>query len=156
MKDTAKTKKQLIAALEVLRGELDTLRQQAAGDEVSAVKRRLAVERVRTEGMAMRSSDDLLKVVGVMFQALLDLGFDTGTCWIDFSYKETGHFIAYQAFLNPRKARATWTSPDIVEISEEVAVASRNLSLKRTQLTQRYFPQGQEWSKEPISAEKIG
>ena len=77
MNDERKTKKQLIAQLEALRGELgqkddelDALRQQVPQGEVSSVKRRLAVERVRAEAMAMRSSKDLLKVVGTILWTL--------------------------------------------------------------------------------------
>ena len=126
---------------------------QKLEQQTEQARRERAVERVRAEAMAMRSSNDLLSVVGVMFQELLNMGLNTGTCWIDFHHKETEQFIAYQAFINPRKAGITWISPDIVEINEETVVVHRDLSLE--QKMQRHFPEGGEWTTEAINAENF-
>ena len=67
MKDERKTKKQLIE-------ELEAERQKSAGVDVSGVERQLAVERVRAEAMAMRSTDDLLQVSGVLAEEMHALG----------------------------------------------------------------------------------
>jgi hypothetical protein len=83
MSDQKKTKAQLIEELEAsrgevtdLRGENTDLREKVAGVDVSAVERQLAVERVRTEAMNMRSTEDLRRVVAVLFQGMLDLGIE--------------------------------------------------------------------------------
>ena len=73
MKDEAKTQKQLIAELEALRRDNVELRQQIPKGDVPSAKRRLAVERMRAEAMAMRSSDDLLKVMGMMWEEMVNL-----------------------------------------------------------------------------------
>ena len=54
MKDEDKTREQLIS-------ELQSARERVAEVDKPALERRLAVERIRAEAMAMRSSDDLLK-----------------------------------------------------------------------------------------------
>ena len=91
MNDARKTKAQLIEELDGLRGENTDLREKVAGVDVSGVERQLTVERVRAEAMAMRSSDDLHGVGGVLHQQLVKLGYvtiatityldrDTGQC----------------------------------------------------------------------------
>ena len=89
MNDERKTKKELIAELEEQRRNNDTLRgevaekdgelvalRQTAGGDVSVVERQLAVERVRGEAMAMRSSEDIAKVVAVLWQEMLGLSIE--------------------------------------------------------------------------------
>jgi hypothetical protein len=74
MNDARKTKAQLIEELAASRDEVTELREQVAGVDVSGVERQLAVERVRAETMAMRSTDDLLQVVLVLHQEVAELG----------------------------------------------------------------------------------
>ncbi len=132
MKDEAKTKKQLIAELEEFRGEVAELRQQVKGSDTSAVERRLAVERVRAEAMAMRSSDDLLKVVAVMWQEMVNLGIKTPGCDITFVDKKANRAIDYVALENPRKEGISWTCPDLVEVNEDIVVFVRDSTIANT------------------------
>jgi hypothetical protein len=74
LSDSDKTKEQLIGELEALRRDNAELRQLVTEGDVSTVKRRLAVERVRAEAMAMRSSDDLLKVLGMLYEEFCESG----------------------------------------------------------------------------------
>ena len=113
MKDRAKTKEQLIA-------ELEQLRQQVTEDDVSTVKRRLAIEQVRAEAMAMRSSDELFKVIGMMWGEMANLGIETLGPGIRFvEEEEDGVHITgrYYTVHNPRKFGISWTSPHDVEYS---------------------------------------
>ena len=132
MKDEAKTKNQLIAELEELRGEVAELRQQVKEGDTSAVERRLAVERVRAEAMAMRSSDDLLKVVAVMWQEMVNLGIKTPGCDITFVDKEANRAIDYVALENPRKEGISWVCPDLVEVNEDIVVFVRDSTIANT------------------------
>ena len=82
MNDERKTKKDLIAKLEGLRGEvaekdgeLKALRQ-TSGDYVSATKFQLAVEWVRAEAMAMHKSDDLYALSCSFLVEVRQLGID--------------------------------------------------------------------------------
>ena len=61
MKDVEKTGEQLQI-------ELAQLRQQRAQEK--------AAERIRVEVLSMRSSKDLMKVVGMMWEAMVNLGID--------------------------------------------------------------------------------
>ena len=83
MKDTSKTKKQLIA-------ELEELRQQRAIEQ--------AAENVREEVLSMRSTGDLARVVAVMQGELKKLGVETPATSIAFMNAETESSIYYTAF----------------------------------------------------------
>ena len=118
MKDERKTKKQLIE-------ELEAERQKSAAVDVSAVERQLAVERMRAEAMAMRSSDDLLKVMGMLWEEMVNLGIENLGPTIRFVEEdEDGVHIRrrYYAFRNPRKFGISWTSPHLFEFNEEIVV----------------------------------
>lgn len=116
MNDEQKTKRELIA-------ELEELRQQVAdSSDLSAVKRQLAAERVRAEAMAMRSSDDLLKVVGAVKREMNEIGIATERCFINFVDEGAEIVHSYQALVNPKMANITWTSPAIVEIDDLIVV----------------------------------
>jgi signal transduction histidine kinase len=93
LKDSAKTKKQLIAELEVLYQENTKLRHQVKKGGVLAIERQLAAERIRAEVMAMRSSDDLHNVVVNLWRQVLTLGIETpmvNVQFIDLSKIEAG------------------------------------------------------------------
>ena len=138
MKDERKTKKQLIAELEVLRGENARLhRQGREGGDSYVLERRLAVERVRAEGLAMDSSKGLLKLVGMMREEMLNLGMDIVGSAIRFlEEEEDGVHIRrnYSAIRNPRKFGISWTAPHLSEFNEEIAVAEINLPNSREQI----------------------
>ena len=84
MKDTAKTKEQLIA-------ELEELRQQWAIEQ--------AAENTREEVLAMRSSDDLAKVVAVLLKVIRSLGVETPNASILFINEEADQVSDYTAWL---------------------------------------------------------
>ncbi len=128
MKDERKTKAQLIEELDELRGENADLRKKVTGD-VSGVERQLAVERMRAEAMAMRSSDDLLKVMGMMWEEMVNLGIESRGPTIRFLEEdEDGVHVRrrYYAFPNPRKFGISWTSSHLFEFNEEIVVGEVN------------------------------
>jgi len=137
LSDSDKTKEQqLIGELEALRRDNAELRQQVTEGDVSTVKRRLAVERVRAEAMAMRSSKDLLKVLGTQTEEMISLGVDSLGNTIRFVEEdEDGFHIRgrYYAFHNPRKFGISWTSPHVFEFNEEVVVLEITLPSSRDQ-----------------------
>jgi len=122
MKDENKTKEQLIEELEELRSELDELREQVAEVSLPVVERRLAVERVRAEAMAMRSSDDILKVVTVMWKEIVNLDISACVASIAFINEETNEILEYFATENPGKYGISWTSPHLKELDDDVVV----------------------------------
>ena len=110
MRDSRKTKAQLIEELEQLRRQTDT----------AVVERRLAIERIRAEAMSMRSSDDLLKVVAIMFREMRNLGIRTAGCSFFFVNEGSNLVEAYIAYENPHKYGISWTNPELIEIDAEV------------------------------------
>jgi len=76
VKDERKTKKELIAELEKLRGEVGELRQQLAdADDQSKIE--LALDVVRSATAAMGSSEDLSTVVAALYRSLEKLSIRT-------------------------------------------------------------------------------
>jgi len=108
--DRNKTKAQLITKLE-------EMRQQRAIESAS--------ERIREEVLAMRSTQDLLKVVLALWRELIHLDILkrlAGSCSILFIDKEEERVRTYAALPNPKKRGVSWTSPELVEINEDVVV----------------------------------
>ena len=92
LKDTRKTKAQLIE-------ELDLERQKSARVDLSGAERQLAVERVRVAAMEMRSTEDLARVVAVVSREMYALGVETlfaSITFIDESIDWVHHY-----FTNP-------------------------------------------------------
>ena len=121
MKDERKTKKKLIDELEAsrgevtdLRGENAELREKVAGVDVSGVERQLAVERVRAEAMDMRATEDLRRVVAVVFQGMLDLGVETPGASIYLVDEPSDTVRCFGAVPDPRLVGLDW-SPDRAE-----------------------------------------
>ena len=80
-----------------------------------------AAERVRAEAMSMDAPEDLRRVVGVMFREIRGLGIDGAWCHIAFIVDEQANDIAnYTAIPNPRAWGGSWTSPDVLELDEDV------------------------------------
>ena len=132
MKDERKTKKQLIAELEGLRGEMSEVRRQLpAGDDASVVARQLAAERVRAEALAMRSSNDLLKVAGTFFQAMRELGVETPVFNINFIDEDADRVISYSGSLHLKEYGISWTSPELIEFSGDIIVDVRKKVLSQ-------------------------
>ena len=118
MNDADKTKEQLASELEVLR-------QVAPISDVYAVKRRLAVERIRAEAMAMGQSSDLVKIMGMMLQEMVGLGIEINRLNIRFVEEEGDDArigISYYTLPNPRRYGISWTSPSLVESNHKIAV----------------------------------
>ena len=89
MADKAKTKQQLVVALAERESELDELRQQRAVQQ--------AAERVREAVLVMRSTADLMDVVGVMHQSLHQLGVEPSATAIRFYDHVEGQVQQYLA-----------------------------------------------------------
>ena len=113
MKDERKTKKQLIEELEKLRGQADQDPFEARLAE--------AVERVREYAVSMRHSSDLMTLVGVMFEEVQGLGIDVACPTIVFLNPESDHCAYYNSFPNPAQYGISWTSPNLVAYSDEIA-----------------------------------
>ena len=85
--------------------EFRQLEQQA-----EQARRERAVERVRAEAMAMRSSDDLTRVAAVLSQELNRLGVESPSTTILLIGGDGGQDIHYQAIYNPSKWGYSWSS----------------------------------------------
>jgi len=111
MNDERKTKKQLIEELEELRAKQDPF----------AAQLREAAERVRSEAVSMRHSDDLLALVGVMFGEVQQLGLDVACPTVVFLNPEADECAYYNSFPNPAQYGISWTSPKVVAHNDEIA-----------------------------------
>ena len=107
MSDAEKTREQL-------QTELAELRQQRVREE--------AIERIRVEVLAMRSSEDLLQVVLVAFQEFRRLEKETVAGAFFFVDEAKGCILWYTAMENPRQYGVSWTSPNLREIDETTAI----------------------------------
>ena len=91
----------------------------------AAINRRLAVERIRSEAMAMRKSDDLIKILGLMWQEMVGLGIEITRLNIRFmegEAEETRIGLSYYTVPNPKQHGVSWTSPNLVEFNDEMTV----------------------------------
>ena len=124
MRDERKTKAQLI-------DELKQLRQRMDGTPSTAAERALAAERVRAEVLSMRASDDLLKVVGMMYRALVDLDVQPLGCTFHFIDEDAGNITCYAAAESFQKYgfSSLLFSSEIAEIDEDIAVAGSTPSI---------------------------
>jgi signal transduction histidine kinase/ligand-binding sensor domain-containing protein/DNA-binding response OmpR family regulator len=98
------------------------LELEQAEDRTRQAERERSVERVRSEAMSMRSTDDLHRVVAVLFGEMVRLGVATRGCGIVFIDQQTEHLTHYTALENPRRHGIGWTSPELVEFDAERAV----------------------------------
>ena len=85
----------------------------------------LACARIRAEAMAMRSTDDMLNVIAVLFEEMKNLGSDTRLANIYFVEADGERITNYIAWDNPRQYDITWDNPDIVEINENTIALKR-------------------------------
>ena len=113
MPDTDRTRDQLAA-------ELAELRQQFH-EQTHRLSLQAAVERIRAEALSMRSSDDLLDVVGAMYREVQLTGVPRSWCNIWFIDEEKDWSIQYSAGPNWKKLDPEWTP------SEEFATGTREL-----------------------------
>jgi len=121
------SQEQLIAELEGLRADLE--------EQAKRLNRERAAERVRAEAMAMRSSDDLLKVVAVMFQEMVGLGVETPGSSISFIDEENDRVIKYLAWENPRKYGLTGPQFGVEVVDEDTVVFTENRSTHEEHIT---------------------
>ena len=148
--DKDKTKAQLIAELEEMRQENAGLRRQMTEDDMAVVRRRLVAERVRTETMAMKTSNDLLKVVGQFFQGIKELGVKTHFCGIYFLDENANRLIDYRAATNQKKYGISWTSPELIEFSEDITVSMRDQVLSEGWSNWRGSEGQEHWQKQKV------
>ena len=99
---------------EDLQTELEQLCEKRAMEQ--------AVERIRVAVLSMRSSEDLLQVILVMYRELLGLGIETPGCGFFFVEADKGRILWYSALENPRQYGISWTSPEFREIDAKTAV----------------------------------
>ena len=78
------------------------------------------MERVRAEAMAMRSSDDLLKVVAVLSDELKRDDSDRRWCNINFFDEETDQITQYNGVDNPKLYAPVELAPDVLKFSDDV------------------------------------
>ena len=112
-------------------------------------------ERIRGEVMAMRSSRDLLRVVGVMHRQLLDLALPVITSWVDFRDPDSGKSIAYQAFPNPRREGVEWSSPELCEVDDDTVVTAIELQDDMIEEYRTTVPHGQSWGAFHVSSDRL-
>ncbi|MDA0336447.1 MAG: hypothetical protein O2782_14885, partial [bacterium] len=112
MNDARKTKAQLIE-------ELQALRAQVGGDPVGS-RRLLAAERVRAEALAMRTSDDLHRVVAVLFHEMVAAGVESPCCSAQLYDFEEGVYDSFSAFVKPPRQDPSITSDALVDFDEEI------------------------------------
>ena len=113
MPDTDRTRDQLAAELAELRQQFD--------EQTHRLSLQAAVERIRAEALSMRSSDDLLDVVGAMYREVQLTGVPRSWCNIWFIDEEKDWSIQYSAGQNWKKLDPEWTP------SEEFATGTREL-----------------------------
>jgi len=98
---------------------------QAAEERNRRLALERAVERVRAEAMAMRQSDDLLKVVVVVHQEMEQLGIEAKGCNIAFIDEENNQLNNYN----------TYTHPLFMELPDfDIVDGSRTVNITRTSL----------------------
>jgi signal transduction histidine kinase/DNA-binding NarL/FixJ family response regulator len=87
-----------------------------------------SVERVRAEALSMQRTDDLLKVVAVLYSGMNRLGIDTPTTDIALIDEDDDEHIHYRARINPKKFDLSWSSTSYVEYDENtiVTIAERS------------------------------
>lgn len=108
--------------------ELKTALNKAIRDsneQALQLGQKAAAERIRAEVLSMHASDDLAKVVVVMFQEMVNLGVETPGCSFQFIDEKVDQIRQYLALENPRKDGISWTSSsaaELVELNENIAV----------------------------------
>jgi signal transduction histidine kinase/DNA-binding response OmpR family regulator len=96
------------------------LELEQAEERQHQAERERAVERVRAEALSMRDSDDLAKVVVVLFGELLRLGIEARACNVRFVDEEYRDSPVFTAMRNPRQYGIGWTSDRVVEYDENI------------------------------------
>ena len=126
--DKSMIKAQLIAELEEMRRENAELRRQVEESDVSAVERRLAVERVRAEAMGMQTGDDLCRVVVTLHQEMRKLGIESFGCNISFINEQANRVITY--FTTPESIYADLFHSEVKGTYDDLIVLQYEDSLE--------------------------
>ncbi|MEW6751807.1 MAG: histidine kinase dimerization/phospho-acceptor domain-containing protein [Candidatus Latescibacterota bacterium] len=100
---------------------------QAAEERSRQLSLESAVDRVRAEALSMRYSQDLRRVVAVMWHEMVKLGIHTPGCSFQFVDEAAGRVGYYGAMGNPGSDRYSWTSPDLVELDRDTVAFSVDL-----------------------------
>lgn len=112
----------LIQVVRDLREQLQHYKQRVEEQNV-LLRREAAIERVRSEALMMGATDDLSRVVAVMWQQMLEMGIRAQVS-IEFVDGEAGCVRVHFAIPNPRRDGISWTSAGVVEIDDGIAVAA--------------------------------
>ena len=134
MKNATKTKEQLIAELEMLQQKNAELHQRVQTDDPSVVRHRLAEERIRSEAMSMRTSQDLAKVVAKLKSELESLGIKSPWVFIVFIDEDQEMVTSYRANPNLKSFGVEYfiKMPDWEKVDAEwIEVDDRTIVLKR-------------------------
>lgn len=124
---------------EELQVELVALRQQRDQEQ--------AVERIRAEVLSMRSSEDLIRVIVVVYRELSRLKVESPGCGFFFVDEDKGRIQWYSALQNPRKYGISWTSSELQEIDETIAASATELPIEDDwQEDLDYWRAGEDWS----------
>ena len=144
MQDTDKTKNQLIAELVDLRGGMEDMRQQREVEK--------AAGRIRERVLSMHSSDDLLNIVGILFEEMLQLKLPVRISNISFVNEVTQSLRTFVAVDHPKKYGISWTSSNVVEISDNaIALVWPSLHFSELFTSIEQWRQGEVFSYEMTS-----
>lgn len=113
-----------------------------------------AIEHIRNEVLSMRSAEDLLQVILVVFKEFVRLNLDTVGCGFFFVDEDEGRILWYTALDNPRQYGISWTSPELKEVDETTAVTAIEVPITEDwQEDLRHWRQGQTWTVRRDAAE---
>jgi len=100
---------------ENLQAELDRLRLLRREEQ--------AVERIHMAVLSMRSKQDFLRVILVMFREFARLDLEVPGCGFFFVDEKKDRIMWYTALQNPRRLGISWSSSELQEIDEETCVS---------------------------------
>ncbi len=116
--------------------ELETATRTVQGHNERLVQEG-AAQQVRAAALSMRSTQDLRRLVAVIWREMDRLGMEPTVCAIVFIEKQANRAIDYFALENPRKNGLTWTSSDFVEMDPDLAVGVRVLAPDQDMMVRR-------------------
>jgi class 3 adenylate cyclase len=111
----------LVQVVRDLRDQLDHYKARV-DEQNSLLRREAAIEKVRSEALMMESSDDLTRVVAVMWRQMQEMGI-TALVSIEFVDNLNACVHTYLALENPKLNGREWTSPDVIELDKHTVVA---------------------------------
>jgi class 3 adenylate cyclase len=133
----------LVQVVRNLRDQLDHYKARVE-EQNQLLRREAAIEKVRSEALMMGTSDDLTRVVAVMWQQMQDMGI-TALVSIEFIDASSQCVHTYLALENPRLNGITWTSEDVIELNDQTVVAKWQKNLE-TWSRNENWREGKAWS----------